>query len=182
MAKGRIVLPFADGVYAFRFLGAQLREHQELTKAGPFVVYGRLLSREWTWADVRETIRLGLIGGAEGWVGAVLNDSGEPEGGEHVAVSPTKAVALVARYVDTYAASTPGLEGIDPDEVNPAGRALAWAESAVLAAQVLSAGIQGVEGEPLGKKEPGEKAEGPTLSPTAESAGPQSSPPSPNEA
>lgn len=73
--------PFADGIYAFRLGIGQLVELQEKCKAGPPEVYTRLgqIPGRWMVEDVRETIRLGLIGAD---------------------VKPEKALSLVTRYVD----------------------------------------------------------------------------------
>lgn len=60
---GAISLDFADGTYAFRLPWKQLIELQEKCDAGPFVVFDRLRSGSWHLQDIRETIRLGLIGG-----------------------------------------------------------------------------------------------------------------------
>ncbi len=54
-------------------------ELQEKTDAGPLAVLLRLHGHDWRVQDVRETIRLGLIGGGK---------------------TPPQALALVARYVD----------------------------------------------------------------------------------
>lgn len=176
---GRIVLPFGDGVYAFRLpFGPLVEELQEKTDAGPLEVYRRLVSGTWRRADVVETIRLGLLGGAEGWVGAVLLD-GEPDGGEKIKVDAPKAVRLIRTYVDTYAAPQADLEDVESvleAETGP----LPWTSASVLAAQILSAGLLGKKDEPLGKKAKGETPI-PTLSPTVESEPPPSSPPSPIE-
>lgn len=171
MTKPRIVLSFGDGVYAFALYGAQLEELQEKTDAGPMELYRRLLGGTWRAEDARETIRLGLIGGGEGWVGAVLGEDGEPEGGRPIEVTPQAALRLVHRYVNTYAAPA-----FDPDDPASASAGpLPWGVSAVLASQVLGAGLMGKVDEPLGKKGPGEEAEEPSRSPTESSDGLQSS-------
>lgn len=85
----RVSLEFAGREYDFALRIKELEELQELCDAGPPVILQRLggvseagafsLGQSWRIADVRETIRLGLIGG-----------------GLHV----HKARSLVARYVD----------------------------------------------------------------------------------
>lgn len=68
-----------DGKYRFRLPITQLEELQEKCDAGPPTIFQRLCSASWMVRDVRETIRLGLIGGG---------------------MSPAKALGLVQRYVD----------------------------------------------------------------------------------
>lgn len=70
---------WADGNYRFRLAIGQLRELQEKCNAGPPEIFERLMKNTWRVDDVRETLRLGLIGG------------GTP---------PSQALALVIRYVD----------------------------------------------------------------------------------
>lgn len=87
--SGKVAIAFAGGHHDFALRIQELEELQELCDAGPPVIMQRLggmtgdgtfaLSQSWRIADVRETIRLGLIGG-----------------GMHV----HKARALVTRYVD----------------------------------------------------------------------------------
>lgn len=93
-AFGTIELPFGDGVYNFCLSQyAQIFEHQDkcgitavgaddsriLIPSGPKETYDRLRLGSWRLADIRETIRLGLIGGG---------------------AKPTEALVLVQRYVD----------------------------------------------------------------------------------
>lgn len=75
----RHTMVFGDGEYAFRLAIAQLLELQELTKSGPLELYDRLRGRDWRVQDIREPIRLGLIGAG---------------------MAPTDAVRLVQRYVE----------------------------------------------------------------------------------
>ena len=77
--SGLISLDWADGHHAFRLAIAQLRELQDKTGVGPAALFDRLASRQWRVDDLRETIRLGLIGGG---------------------MDPLDALALVRRYVD----------------------------------------------------------------------------------
>ena len=74
-----ITLDFADGSYKFRLAWGQLAELQEKCDAGPYVVYERLNNRTWRINDIRETIRIGLIGGG---------------------TAPAVALTLVRRYVE----------------------------------------------------------------------------------
>lgn len=60
---GSINLAWGDGEYRFRLGIGELRELQTTCDAGPFQVYQRLAAGTWRIDDVREPIRLGLIGG-----------------------------------------------------------------------------------------------------------------------
>lgn len=64
--SAKVDLDFADGTYPFRLAIGGLEELQEKTSAGPLTVLRRLMAGEWRIADVREPIRLGLIGGGMG--------------------------------------------------------------------------------------------------------------------
>lgn len=72
-------LDFGDDEHAFRLRIGELRELQELCDAGPPVVFARLGSASYRVEDVRETIRLGLVGGG---------------------MKAVDAMRLVRRYVD----------------------------------------------------------------------------------
>ncbi len=74
-----IVRFLGDGDHNFRLALGELRELQDKTGVGPLVLYRRLLQGEWRVDDMRETIRIGLVGGG--------------------ADAPS-AFKLVARYVD----------------------------------------------------------------------------------
>lgn len=76
---GAIEREWADGAHCFRLPIAQLLELQEKCDAGPVEIFSRLRAQTWRLNDLRETIRLGLIGG------------GTP---------PMDALTLVKRYVD----------------------------------------------------------------------------------
>lgn len=75
----RVTLTWGDGEHTFRLPIAQLLELQEKTDAGPLELFLRIHSGRWRVQDLRETIRLGLVGGG---------------------MKPAEAVALVRRYVD----------------------------------------------------------------------------------
>lgn len=75
----KATLTWGDGEYVFRLPIGQLEELQEKCDAGPPLIYQRLSSQTWHVHDVRETIRLGLIGGG---------------------LKPPQALKLVKRYVD----------------------------------------------------------------------------------
>lgn len=68
--SGKIELEWADlggagagGKHVFRLPIAQLEELQEKCDAGPQQILRRLYDGAWRTYDVRETLRLGLIGG-----------------------------------------------------------------------------------------------------------------------
>lgn len=74
-----ISVAWGDGEHRFRLAIGQLRELQEKADAGPAEILDRLSSGRWRINDVRETVRLGLIGGG---------------------MSPPEAHKLTVRYVD----------------------------------------------------------------------------------
>ena len=74
-----VTLVFGDGEHLFRLPIGQIRELQEKTRAGPAHLLARLQSGEWFVDDIRETIRLGLIGGG---------------------AAPSEAYRLTVAYVD----------------------------------------------------------------------------------
>jgi hypothetical protein len=76
---GSISLTWGDGEHRFRLAIGQLRELQEKCDAGPAEIAGRLTDGRWRVNDVREAVRLGLIGGG---------------------MVPAEAYRLTARYVD----------------------------------------------------------------------------------
>lgn len=102
--RNEIELRFGDGDYLFKFGLKQFAEHDE--KCGPIgAVFARVLSGRvrvgegeevgfathaaYRHSDLRETIRLGLIGGGQGVVNA-----------QPVKVTAVKALNLVERYFD----------------------------------------------------------------------------------
>jgi hypothetical protein len=85
-----IAFDWADGHYQFRLPLKQVQELQEKTDCGPFFLLQRLINGNWRFEDLRETIRLGLIGGG---------------------TEPAKAMALVQRYVDP---PRPMIESVAP--------------------------------------------------------------------
>lgn len=70
---------FGDGEHRFRLAIGELRELEEKRDAGSPLILRRLMSNEYRVDDVREIIRLGLIGGG---------------------MPATDAIKLVKRYVD----------------------------------------------------------------------------------
>lgn len=87
--SGRIKISWADGEHTFRLPYAQLRELQDKTGCGPEELAERIRSGRWRVDDLREVIRLGLIGGG---------------------MEPMQALTLVIRYVD----NRPWLENKQP--------------------------------------------------------------------
>lgn len=76
---GSITFVWGDGEHPFRLPIGHLRELQEKCDAGPAEIAGRLANGRWRVDDVRETIRLGLIGGG---------------------MTPADAYTRTVRYVD----------------------------------------------------------------------------------
>lgn len=87
-----ITFAWADGEYAFRLAIGQLRSLQEKCDAGPGEILARVISGRWKLDDLRETIRLGLIGGG---------------------MEPVPAMKLVREYVD----ERPLMESVLPARV-----------------------------------------------------------------
>jgi hypothetical protein len=77
--SGSIQLDWADGKHVFRLGLAQLEELEDIRGAGTGAICKRCSQGDWFAGDVREIIRLGLIGGG---------------------MSPAKAKKMVGRYVD----------------------------------------------------------------------------------
>lgn len=77
--NAQVTFGWADGDHIFRLGIKELEELQEKTDCGPLFLLNRITRGEWRVADLRDTIRLGLIGGG---------------------LDPFKAIELVKRYVD----------------------------------------------------------------------------------
>lgn len=88
-ADASLEFDWADGTYKFRLGLGEIRELQEKTKVGPRRLWMRIRSGEWFVDDLREAIRLGLIGGG---------------------MEPVNATKLVRRYVD----ARPLAESVEP--------------------------------------------------------------------
>lgn len=58
-----VTLAWFGGEHTFRLAIGQLRMLQEKCGIGPLAIHDRLMQRGWMIDDVREVIRLGLIGG-----------------------------------------------------------------------------------------------------------------------
>ena len=76
---GSCEFEWADGTHRFRLAIGQARELEEKTGQGCHRLLERMASGDWRVADIRETIRLGLIGGG---------------------MEPLAALSLVRAYVD----------------------------------------------------------------------------------
>lgn len=84
--QGEVTGEWGDGVHAFRLTVAGLIELEQKADAPFGVVFQRLIKGEFKIADVRETIRLGLIGAGK---------------------SPVDALVLTERYILPLAESLP---------------------------------------------------------------------------
>jgi len=114
MPSGEIDLQWADGTHKFNV--AKLKcvlELEEKCGCGFAEIYTRLATGKWHFNDIRETLRLGLIGG-----GAL----------------PDRAMTLINRYVDdrpfaenvlpaqaVIMAALVGVQGDNPEKKTPAG-------------------------------------------------------------
>lgn len=76
---GLITREWGDGDYQFRLAYGQWLELDQLLGVGPMALYRRLINSQWKANDLREIIRLGLIGGG---------------------CDPLKALRLVKVYVE----------------------------------------------------------------------------------
>lgn len=88
-ADASLTMPWGDGEHRFRLAIGQLRELQDKCSAGPAEILHRITAGTWRVDDLRETLRLGLVGGG---------------------VKPVEALILVQRYVD----ARPLLESVPP--------------------------------------------------------------------
>ena len=76
----KLVARFAgrDRIFCLRI--GEIEQLETLCNAGVGAIYSRLATLQFRFADIRETIRLGLIGGgmieseAEYWVGSMIDD------------------------------------------------------------------------------------------------------------
>lgn len=78
-SDGSITITWADDDHVFRTRLGEWREIQKVCDAGLIEIMDRMQTRKWRVEDVREVIRIGLIGGGK---------------------TPTHALGLVKRYVD----------------------------------------------------------------------------------
>jgi hypothetical protein len=79
-ADRTVTLAWGDGDHAFNLkLQSQIEELEDKCGCGIAEIFNRLREGRWKLADVRESIRIGLIGGGK---------------------TPVQALALVKRYID----------------------------------------------------------------------------------
>jgi tail tube GTA-gp10-like protein len=79
-ANGEIALAWADGEHKFNIAKiGQILELEEKCGCGVAEIYSRIREARWRFNDLRETIRLGLIGAG---------------------IDPNRALILTKRYVD----------------------------------------------------------------------------------
>lgn len=83
--NGVVDAPFGDGIQRFRLTIGGAEELEEKCDSGLAEIAQRLAQQRWKTRDVRETIRLGLVGGG---------------------LPPTRALVLVDRY------ATQGLDAL----------------------------------------------------------------------
>jgi hypothetical protein len=88
---GSISFVYGDGEHRFRLAIGGLRELEEKCKAGCQEIFLRIAHGRWRIDDLRETIRLGLIGGG---------------------MPPAEAHILMTRYFDPP--ERPKLEAVEP--------------------------------------------------------------------
>lgn len=94
---GSVTFEWADGEHTFRLGIAQLEELQEKAGCGPFELMRRLTVGAWRIEEVRETLRLGLIGGGMEAVQALkLVNRYAGSGQLLVAVLPARVVIAAA--------------------------------------------------------------------------------------
>lgn len=84
---GDVAFEWGGEERTFRLALGEIRKLQERTNAGPYELLRRLTTGTWRVDDLRETIRLGLVGG-----GTVVNDKG--------ATDDNRIARLVRDYVD----------------------------------------------------------------------------------
>ncbi|MET4636161.1 gene transfer agent family protein [Kaistia defluvii] len=78
---GSVSFAWGDGEHRFRLAIGEWRELQEKTGVGPAELLQRVSTGRWRVDDIRETLRVGLIGGG---------------------MKPLEALGLVTRYVDVF--------------------------------------------------------------------------------
>ena len=116
---------FGDGVHTFKLPFAQLEELQERTGVGPAALLGRLADGTWRVADVRETVRLALIGGGEMTAADALRFVSRYVDGEPLNDSLAAAVSILAITLNGRPRPTPaspvGEQGAAKPETGPDG-------------------------------------------------------------
>ena len=82
---------FGDDEHVFRLAWKQLIELQEKRNRGPAIIMQQLLSGEWFVEDIREVIRIGLIGGG---------------------MPPAEALRMVRTYIEERPQDIAGEDGL----------------------------------------------------------------------
>lgn len=109
--SGRVILPFGNGRNEFFLDVPQLEELQRYTDAGPEHLYHRMtrlgFDGGWRYVDVKETIRLGLVGAGMNSLDAMMLVENYAKPGELLHAKRIAVMVLAA-----------ALAG-DPDEDRP---------------------------------------------------------------
>lgn len=113
--------PFGDGVYDFQLNIGQLEELQELADAGPEEIFQRISEGRWRLADLRHTLRLGLIGGGVDQFKALALVERYAGPGDFLALKPTCTAIIAAALVgapdeDKASGELEGEKSRSPDE------------------------------------------------------------------
>lgn len=61
--RGDIELVFGDGKHRFRLAIGELGDLEKATGLGPFELFEKFIAKRWRVGEIREVIRIGLIGG-----------------------------------------------------------------------------------------------------------------------
>jgi hypothetical protein len=102
-----ISLEFGDGEHSFALPIGQLRELQDKTGRGPLALLRKIQSGEWFVDDLREVIRLGLIGGGSKAPDANKLVARYFDGGGHIEHYPLAVNILAAALTAPEGAKIP---------------------------------------------------------------------------
>lgn len=108
--SGKITLEWGDGENAFRLDLKRLRDLQDKTGVGPEALYRRVATGDWRIEDLRETIRLGLVGGGMDEVKAAKLMRSYFDDGPYLKHKPMAIAILLAAMMGP------------PDDPIPAGK------------------------------------------------------------
>ena len=119
--SAKVRLPFGDGAHDFALNIGQLEELQEKCDAGPEEIFDRISSGKWRISDIREPLRLGLVGaGMDPIKAAILVDRYAGPGSLAMWKDPAQRVILGALVgapdEDAPAGELKGEEADSPDE------------------------------------------------------------------